>query len=77
MTGSQFFGRSGGSLASIASSGQAVVTGGPACGNSPGTKSAFVCGLSSSLIQTVNYQSYVPSPRDISPQPACRAIVGP
>jgi len=76
MNGSQYFGRSGGSLASIASSGKNAAIGGPSCGSAGGCVSPYVCGKTGQALPSVNSQPYTPTYLDIYPPLACPAPHG-
>jgi hypothetical protein len=71
MNGSQFFGRSGGSLASTATSGQSGSTGGPACGSADNGASTAICSGAGQMNITVNSQPYSPSLADMITPPTC------
>ena len=71
MSGSQFFGSSLGSLASMASSGQAGTYGGPSCGSAGAGASPFVCGQPLQGMPSVSSQPYTPGPSDFATTPSC------
>ncbi len=73
MNGNNFFGRSGGSLASIASSGISATTGGASCGSAGGTISPYVCALPGQGIQSVTNQTYTPSQADLEFATICKS----
>ena len=72
MNGSQFFGRSGGSLAAMASSGQSGAVGGPSCGSAGAGTSPLICANPGQPLPSVTSQPYVPSANDVFPAPACK-----
>ena len=65
MSGSQFYGMSGGNLASIATSGMSGPTGGPSCGSAGAGRSPYVCGQPNKPLPSVTSQPYIPGPKDI------------
>ena len=72
MSGSQYFGSSGGSLTTMATSGQNGSDGGPSCGTAGVGASPSVCGQAGQGIPTVNSQVYVPSTADMASPVTCK-----